>query len=355
MKNSTSKIGQNSTLKIVAYFILFVGLLPATSYSQGYRTINAYMDDFAKNELYVKKSLMDYSVSIVESQLYTRTQYTAERIITKLENVNTILKNNNKGFEGNTLLRDSFIRMNEKTIECLKNGSLILSDYEYQSTLSLAEIGENFNRKEIDQAEYYQELRNYEADKRIFALTYKLPLKSGKGKNILEYNASQNMLFYKMNVMDEKLNLAIAAKDKKGLSDCLNMIQVMYQETLAKTEEYKGEYQDNSLNEANIAYSRFIAAQRDKLSDLFNGYVDEYNKLQSLKNQSSETNEAVAAYNEVVKVYNMKKNIFYSVFKDVQTTKSKLYDTWLTTNSAFLKRNGKIDNIYDNYAVNDKS
>ncbi len=346
MKNYTSSNSPKSnTLKAVCFF-LFVGLLPTTIFSQEYRTINAYMDDFAKNELYVKKSLMDYSVTIVESQLYRRTKYTADRIITKLENINTILKTSNKGFDGNTLLRDSFIKMNQKTIDCLKNGTLILSDYDYQSSLSLAEIGENFNRKETQLREYYEELKNYEQSKKTFALNHKVILKINKRKNILEYNAYQNLLFYKMNVMDEKLSSVINAKDKKGFSDCLNMLELMRQETMAKTREYKGDYTDTSLNDANVEYSNFIAGQREKLNNLFNSYADEYDALQALKN--NETNEGITAYNNTVKSYNAKKNAFYAVFNDIQTVKDKLYDNWLNVNSSFLKKNGQFDNIYDN-------
>ena len=350
MKNYTSlNSPKSNTLKFVCFF-LFVGFLPTKMFSQEYRNINAYMDDFAKNELYVKKSLMDYSVTIVESQLYRRTKYTADRIISKLENINTILNTSNKGFDGNTLLRDSFIKMNQKTIDCLKNGTLILSDYDYQSSLSLAEIGENFNLKETQLREYYEELKNYEQDKRTFALNHKVILKINKRKNILEYNAYQNMLFYKMNVMDEKLSSVINARDKKGFSDCLNMLELMRQETMARTKEYKGDYTDTTLNDANIEYSNFIAGQREKLTALFNSYADEYIALQLLKN--NETNEGIAAYNNVVKSYNAKKNAFYAVFNDIQSVKDKLYDNWLNVNSSFLKKNGQFDNIYDNATAN---
>ena len=353
MKKSTIKSGQKNNLQTLIFFFLFVGLLPTIMYSQEYRTINAYMDDFAKNELYVKKSLMDYSVSIVESQLYSRTKYTADRIVTKLENMNTILRINNKGFEGNTLLRDSFIKLNQKTIDCLKNGSLILNDYDYQSNLSIPEIGENFSRKESQLIAYYQQLKNYELDKRNFALCYKLHLNVNKRKNILEYNAYQNILFYKMNVMDEKLTSVINAKDKKGFSDCMDMITLMHQQILDKTSEYKYEFKDTSLNDANIEYSNFIAGQKEKLTDLFNNYVDEYNALQALKNSSQpETNETTAAYNYAVKSYNIKKNLFYAVFNNLQSTKEKLYDNWLTINSAFLKNNGQFDSLYEKYATN---
>lgn len=353
MKKPTIQNSPKSNLLIQVCFFLLVGLLPAISYSQNYRTIEAYMDDFAKNELFVKKSLMDYSVSIVESQLYSRTKVTAIRIIEKLESINITLKTNNKGFEGNTLLRDSFIKLNQRTIECLKNGSLVLNDYDYQSALSLTEIGENLATKERHLIAYYQELKKYEQDKRSFAMCYKLHLKNNKSKNILEYNAYQNILFYKMNVIDEKLTYVINAKDKKGFSDCLNMITFTHEEIILKTSEYKSEYKDTSLNDANIEYANYIAGQRGKLSELFNAYIDEYHALQTLKNSKKpETSENIVAYNNTVKSYNTKKNLFYVVFNNIQITKDKMYDSWLTTNSAFLKNNSQFDSLYHKYATN---
>ncbi|MDN3676516.1 hypothetical protein QWY90_04245 [Flavobacterium paronense] len=354
MKTSTTKNSTTNKQLSMIFLVLFVSLLPTFLQSQNYRTIDAYMDDFAKNELFVKKSLMDYSVSIVESQLYSRTKVTAIRIIDKLENINSILKTNNKGFEGNTLLRDSFIKLNQKTIDCLKNGSLILNDYTYQSTLSLPEIGENLNIKESNLIAYYQELKKYEQEKKNFAFCYKMHFKNNKAKNILEYNAYQNILFYKMNVMDEKLTYVINAKDKKGFSDCLNTIAFLNEEVKAKTSVYRSEYKDTSLNDANIEYANYIAGQREKLSDLFNAYVNKFNAMQALKNTTkAETSETIAAYNNTVRSYNTKKNLFYAVFNNLQTTKDKMYDSWLTTNGTFLKNNGKFNSIYERYAFND--
>ncbi len=352
MKNLPTKYNPKSNFQTLICFILFVGFT-TTSNSQTYRTIDAYMDDFAKNELFVKKAFMDYSITIVESQLYSRTKYTAERIITKLDNLNNILQNTNKGFEGNTLLRDSFIKMNQRTIDCLQNGTLILNDYDYQSTKSLAEIVENLNKKESLLIAYYQEVKNYEDTKKMFASCYKMHFKPSKGKNILQYNAYQNILFYKMNVIDEKLTLVINTKDKKGFSDCMDMIALMHQEIINKTSEYKYEFKDTTLNDANIEYSNFIAGQKEKLADLFNNYVDDYNALQALKNSSQpETKETIAAYNTAVRNYNMKKNLFYAVFNDTQSIKVTMYNNWLTINSAFLKNNGQFDSIYEKYTAN---
>ena len=353
MKNSTTKNSTKSNLKLIVSFFLFIGLIP-TMHSQNYRSIDAYIEDFGKNELFVKKTFMDYTATIVESQLYSRTKTTVTRIVEKLEKINTILKNTDKGYEGNTSLRDSFIKMNEKTIQCLNNGTLILTDYDSQSSLSLPEIGENLNKKESDLLAYFQALKQYDNDKKYFASCYRMHFKGGKGKNILEYNAKQNILFYKLNVIDEKLSTVITAKDKKGFADCMNMIELMNQEVMTKTSEYYGYFKDNSLNAANVEYSKFIAGQNAKLTNLFSEYVDEYNKVQTLKASLQTTlGESVAAYNDAVASCNTKKNLFYAVFNDIQSEKKGLYDNWFAVNSAFLKNNGEFANIYDKYAFND--
>lgn len=351
MKFSTHKNSLHSNLLTMICLMLLVGL-PTSAHSQDYRNINAYMDDFGKNEMFVKKSLMDYSVTIVESQLASRSNAAAGKIIEKLESMNANLRNNNKGFENNTSLRDSFIKMNQKTIASLLNGSLILNDYEYQSTLSLSEIGINLNQKEKDLVSYYEEMKSYEKSKKAFGNQYNMILKSSNSKNVLEYNALQNVLFYKINVIDQKLTSVISARDKKGFSDCLNSITDMHQATLAKTTQYSDTFKDNTLNAANIKYSNFINDQRAKFANLFNDYVDEYNALQILKNSKApQTNETVANYNQVVRNYNTKKNSFYTVFNTLQTAKKVLYDSWFVTNGTFLKNNGEFENIHDKYVV----
>ncbi|MCF6133042.1 hypothetical protein [Flavobacterium wongokense] len=353
MKNSTITNSPKSNLKKVG-LLLFVSLLSTVLHAQNYRTIDAYLEDFGKNEMFIKKALMDYTVTIVESQLDSRSKVTSQRIVEKIENINRILKTTDKGFQGNTSLRDSFIKMNERTVESLKNGSLILTDYDYQSSLSLPEIGENLNRKEQEMMTYYQALENYEKDKKYFGSCHRYHFKSPVGKNILEYNAQQNIMFYKLNVMDEKLTKVIAAMDRKGFTECMNMIALMHEQIMLKTAQYNNYFRDNSLNEANIQYSTFINNQQDQLSSLFEEYVTEYEALQALKkSNNAETAENVARYNETVRSYNAKKNAFYSVFNSLQSTKDNMYNNWYVTNAEFLKHNGEFEALHGKFAYND--
>ena len=354
MKNFAPKNSLKNNQFLLICFVLFTSLIPNFMHSQEYRFIDSYMDDFGKNEMFVKKALMDYSVTIVESQMDSRSKVAAQRIVEKLEKMNSILINTNKGFEGNTFLRDSFIKMNEKTIACLINGSLILNDYEYQSSLSFSEIRENMNRKEREVISYYQELKTYEKNKRTFGTQYNVNFKNSIGKNILEYNAYQNFIFYKMNVIDQKLMSLIKAKDQKGFYDCFNTIEVMNQEAIAKTNQYRCDYKDNSMNDANVKFSNFINNQKGKLTLLFNDFAADYKALELLKNSTApETTASIAAYNVVVRTYITKKNLFYAAFDAIQISKKALYNSWFVTNSTFLKRNGEFEDIHqEGYVIN---
>ncbi len=352
MKNSTILNNRKNNQLSSILLMLFVSLLPHFLQAQDYRYIDAYMDDFGKNEMFVKKSLMDYSMTIVESQTNTRSKATSGKIVDKLINMNLIMKNTDKGFEKNTLLRDSFIKMNEKTIACLQNGSLILDDYEYQSTLSFAEIKTNMNRKDKDMVSYYQELKTYDANKRAFGTQYNVSFKENVGKNILEYNANQNILFYKINVIDQKLSALIKAKDKAGFAECFNNIDALHQEAISKTNLYRSNFKDNSMNDANVKYSTFISGQKIKLTTLFNNFVDEYTKLLALKNTTKpQTAALLAEYNLQVKTYNAKKNLFYTASDAIQVTKKAMYDSWFVTNSKFLQHNGEFEDIHEKYII----
>ena len=83
-----------------------------------------------KNELFVKESLMEYSLAIMDASSDVRIETTLEKIYNKLENINLNLLKNDIGIGDNnskdTGLRDAFIKLNVKTITLLKNKSLKL-------------------------------------------------------------------------------------------------------------------------------------------------------------------------------------------------------------------------------------
>jgi len=171
--------------------------------AQNYRNPKAYIYDFVKNETFVKESLTEYSYSIVNISTDGRIQNTLDRIYLKLENINTILLKNDKGVNGDLELRDAFIKLNVKTISLLKNKSLVLNDYSYQSSLDYVDILKNFAFKENEITDYYRGLISYENNKKLFALKYKINLINNPSKkNMFEYNAYQNIIYYEMNVLD---------------------------------------------------------------------------------------------------------------------------------------------------------
>jgi hypothetical protein len=349
----TKETGKLSNWSLFLLLIVFNLSFAQESKTAGYRNINAYVDDFAKNELFVKKSLIEYSNSIMDNQLESRSKSTSSKIVEKLKKINSNLRINDKGYEKNTLLRDSFIRMNEKTIECLTNGTLIMNDYVAQSLNSVSQINQNLKQRELNLISYFDELRRYEKSKKEFGIQYNITIKTFSGNNIFEYNAFENILFYKINVIDEKINASINKIDCNDFSESIVALENIYQETTLKTNVYKSNYNDVSLNNATLTYSNFIYIQKIKITSLFNAFSDEYSKLQKLKSQPNQGSEAfIVQYNAAVKSYNAKKNQLFDVIEVIEKNKKTMYDDWLAVNRAFLKNNAKFEDLYQSYTYN---
>lgn len=352
MKNIDTKHSfRTGTLQAIKMAVL-VFIFPVVAFSQiktaGYRNIKAYADDFAKNEMYIKKSLIEYSESIIENQLGSRSEATKQRILEKLKNINAILEKNDQGFQGNTGLRDSFVRMNARTIDCMTNGSLILNDYEAQTKFDVCTIEKNISQKETELVNYFRELKNYDDTKMDFAQQYNMEVTNIVSDNLFEYNGYQNILFYKMNVIDQKIIASINAVNLNDFLDCLHAYDKLYTEVLEKTALYKDVYKDNSLNDATIGFANYIKNQNNQIAPLFNDFAAEYQAFQLIKNQETTTPEAIAQYNYAVKVYNFKKNKLFDTLAGMQHVKKSLYNNWYKTNRTFLKYNSKFENIHEN-------
>lgn len=315
-----------------------------------YRVLEAYIEDFTKNELYVKKSLIEYTNSILENQLLSRSKATSLRIIEKLKNINLIIKKNDLGYKNNILLRDSFLKMNQKTIECLNDGTLIMNDYVDQSNKNIFEINKDLKAREIALASYFEELKNYDKTKIEFGETFNLNVNTFSGQNILEYNAFQNLLYYKINILDEKLNAIIMNLSKDEYLETIKSIDLAHQDIIEKTDKYKNIFKDNSLNNENILFTNYILSQKKKIIPLYNDFITEYNILQNLKKLNSNTLEFIEKYNQTVKSYNIKKNILFDELELAQKNKKIMADKWFAVNRAFLKNNIKMDSLYESYS-----
>ena len=343
---------KNQSSKKWLFVLLFVGT--NLSFSQDYRNAKAYIVDFGKNEMFIKKSLIDYSITIVESHLEPRSVITANRIISKLENINSVLKSNDKGFQNDTTLRDSFINMNEKSIQYLNDGSLILNDYQEQSGLSFSEIINNLNHRQLEVQKYFDELKKYEVIKKDFGLKYNIGIRNYNDMNVFEYNSIQNVLFYKINIIDDKLISLINEKDKNGVKTCIDLLDGIYNDLLTKTAIHKNDFSDESLYDATIEYGNFIYSQKYNLVPIFNDYLEEFESLQKIKKEfKSENPETIMAYNISVRNYNTKKNLFFNTLYEIQSRKKIMYNNWFLSNGSFLKNNVEFENIHDKYTNND--
>ena len=359
MKNDTlidQKPNIINSSKIVLFCLSFIFiLLCETTFAQNYRNAKAYINDFGKNELFVKESLMEYSTAIIDASPDARFQNTLERIYKKLEEINVNLLKNDKGVDGDTDLRDSFIKLNNKTITLLKNKSLKLNDYRVQSGLDYSEIYKNFSYKESEISKYYTEILNYESSKKNFGLKYKILIRNYNKKNVFEYNAYQNLIFYKLNVLDEKLTQLFKYRSTQEVIECTNFMTSMAEESLIKTDIYKNDFTDTSLNDINIEFVNFMLKQNETLLPLYQQYITVYEDFQKFKNKFLEANNLIKVedYNNEVQRYNDTKNKFFNTLYENQLAKSDLLKRWYITNSSFLKNNIEFEDLYEKFTNTD--
>lgn len=358
---SENKPNLKNMSKIFAFWFVFILiLLCETTLAQDYRNAKAYINDFGKNELFVKESLMEYSTAIIDASPDARVQSTLERIYSKLEDINVnLLKNdigisNDKGVR-DTDLRDAFIKLNNKTITLLKNKSLKLNDYRVQSGLDYSEIFKNFSYKESEISKYYAEILNYESSKRDFGLKYNILIRNYNKRNVFEYDAYQNLIFYKLNVLDDKLIQLFKYRNTDDVVECINFMTSVAEESLIKTDLYKDDFLDKSLNDINIEFINFMVKQNETLLPLYQQYITVYEDFQKIKSKFLESNEVIKVedYNNEVRRYNDVKNKFFDTLYENQIKKSELLKRWYFVNSDFLKRNIEFENLYDKFTSND--
>jgi hypothetical protein len=246
-------------------------------------------------------------------------------------------------------LKNALVDLNVSVIEYLKNQDNDMNDYKEQSQLSLLEIEENFKKKDLAIEVLYSKFRKYEMTKKEFGIRYNIPIKNDTGFNIYEYNTNQNLIFYKINVLDEKLLVLIDNKDVNQIKECAHLLVNTCNQSLQKTAIYKDYFSDRSLNDANITFSEFFLNQDEILIPAAIDYITFSEQFQKIKCLFEENNASmtIEEYNAEVKKYNDLKNKFNYTLFSVNVNKNPLIDSWLKTNSDFLKNN--IDFDIDNY------
>ncbi len=309
--------------------------------AQSYRTAEAYISDFEKNESYVIQSLIEYSSSIINDDKASRVQATLEGIYNRLENINAIIIKNGKGYSGDISLRDAFLKMNRRTIILLKGNSLKFKGYETERNLSYAEIFNVFETRKSEIINYYSAILDYSNAKHTFSKRNKLTHDRYFSKrNIFEYDAHQSLIFFKINVLDAKLSDLLTSTDDKNVLQCASYLTQVCRESLTQTDEYTKVNVDQSLNIANSELITFLLTQNELLLPLYTDYiqtlVDFNNTKETLQQDKKDNSEQ---YNEKVRQLNVTKNKFTDSFAAIQIQKKELIDNWLKIKQDYLKNN----------------
>ena len=162
-------------------------------------------------------------------------------------------------------------------------------------------------------------------------------------------------MFYKINILDDKLIQLLKNLNIEQVSECIHYMNTISQELKAKTIAYKNDYEDQSLIEANLEFLQFISKQNEIIFPLYHEYVAVYDTFQNTKKNFLEQNDNsnVEVYNAEVVRFNRIKNTFFDTLYDLQVKKSDLVNRWYVTNSLFLKNNIEFEDLYDKFTTTD--
>jgi hypothetical protein len=291
--------------------------------------------------------MIEYSKSIIQQSPENRKEITLDKLIDKLENINQILTTTDKGYKKDNSLKEALWNLNTKVIYFLRNDFLNLKDYQQQSLLSDSEIKVNFNQKENNIKQFFQELKKYDNHKKEFALKYNIVIKTTKQKNIFEYNANQNFIFYKLNILDGKLTKAIENKNVQEIIKANESLVTEAYQALKETSILETEFTDQTLNNSSKEFVYFLLKQSDESVQSTLAFLNFYNAFQKVKESTALSNDlsTIEQYNAQVREYNQLKNNFNTQQNQLQIKKEQLRKEWFDANSNFLINNIDFDNL----------
>jgi len=154
-----------------------------------------------------------------------------------------------------------------------------------------------------------------------------------------------------LNILDDKLVTLFKLKNREKVNECIIHIHNIIKESKFKTSKFKGEFEDESLNDTTIELIHFFQNQNVYLKELYFKYIEEYLTFQEVKKKviDDDDNKAIQEYNEKVKNFNKSKNDFFDSLYENQILKRELINRWYKTNSLFLKNNIVFEDIYENF------
>ena len=329
--------------KLALAFLLFFQITFCSS--QNYRNAAAYINDFGRNETFINATMMEYSKTIALMSPENRVNKSSTELVDKLVKLNSVLETHDKGFKNDTRLRDAMMELNTAVSVFMTSDASDFNDYKEQSIFEFDKINENFEQKKLEIEKLYIKFKNYENIKKEFGEQYGIPIKYYTGFNIYEYNTYQNLIYYKINVLDEKLMLAITNRDVSTIEACKTQIINICNESFQKTKQYRSQYFDETLNTANILLTDFFLYQDKTLLPIAIEFFEFSEQFQNLKCKMVEDSAyiTIEEYNNQVRTYNTLKNIFYDTLYEIKLKKNKLISGWVITNSSFLKNNCSFD------------
>ena len=337
-------------LKIIVAFVLLSSL---SVFSQEFNKPSDYLTFINKEQELISRSTWKYTSAVAHSKSARKIDATRKQLIKSIQTSRKKINDIKNGYKGDTDYQ-------KKVIDYLNFCEISLNE-EYDKIINMQEVAE----QSYDAMEAYLMMRDLvnkkideENDKATlafneFAQKYNITINNQETElskkinisgKVFDYHTALYLLFFKTNITDLNLSLAIEKKDLGAIQQNGNALLQYANEGLEKIKVIQPYEKDNSLLLATKKCLEFYKKEAEvfvpKMVDfyMFNEKFENAKKSLESKAAKDKTKEEIDNYNAMVKQVNKEIENFNKTNNSNYQEKNSLLNNWNSTGDMFISK-----------------
>jgi hypothetical protein len=337
-------------LKIIVVFIFFNTI---NTFSQEFGKPVDYLNYINKEQELIAKSTWKYTSAVAHSKSARRIDATRKQLIKSIQSSKKKITDIKNGFNGDT-------EYQTKVVQYLDFCEKSINE-EYDKIINMQEVAE----QSYDAMEAYLMMRDLvnkkideENDKaelafKEFALKYNITITDQESElskkiaisgKVFDYHTALYLIFFKTNITDLNLSLAIEKKDLGAIQQNASALLQYAEEGLEKIKTIQPYSNDSSMLTATKKCLEFYKKEAEtfvpKIVDFYMFNEKFENARKSMENKSAKyrTKEEIDSYNGMVKQVNKEIENYNKINATNFQEKSTVVNYWNLTGENFISK-----------------
>lgn len=334
-------------------FLLLFVVFSLNLSAQEFKTPLEYLNYIDKEQVLISKSMWKYTTTVAHSKNARRIDNTRNQLVKTIQNSSKKISDLKNGYKGDVEFRDqmlAYLSFSEKSI-----------NEEYDKIIDMQEVSEqsyDYMEAYIMMRDLVNEKINQENEKanlaqKTFAAKYGITINEDTSElskkikisnDVFEYHTQLYLIFFKANITDMNLSVAIEKKDLGAIQQNANSLLQYAEEGLEKLKTIPKYNNDNSMIMATKMALDYYKSEAESYIPkvvsfyMFNEKFEASKKTLEAKSQSDRTKEEVDNYNALVKQFNQE-IVNYNKWNNSNfQEKSNVVNNWNSTGDLFISK-----------------